>query len=82
MHLTDQERRTKLDKLDKLAEIEGFDCVDDLLKAVAVDSVSAGICTQPNCEYTCEVEPDQDNGWCEACGAPTVQSAMILAELV
>ncbi len=79
MHLTDQERR---EKLAMLVEIEGFDSTDDLLEAVAHDSICPGICTRPGCDYSCEVEPDQREGWCEECRSQNVQSAMVLAEVI
>ena len=69
-------------KLRKLAEVEGFDTVDALVEATAHDSVSPGICMAGGCDYTTEVEPDQDRGWCELCGKGTVQSALILAGLI
>lgn len=76
----DEETRTK--KLADLAEIEGFESVDALIQATALDSVSPGICTRPGCDYTVEVEPDQDRGWCEICDKGTVASALILARLI
>jgi hypothetical protein len=79
MHLTEQARRAKLARL---SEIEGYPDVEALLRATVTDSVSPGICCRPGCDYTTEVEPDQERGWCEACGAPGVKSAMILAELI
>jgi len=69
-------------KLATLAEIEGFESTDALIAASAVDSVSPGICTKPDCDYSTEVEPDQDRGWCEVCGQQTVASALILAGLI
>jgi hypothetical protein len=66
-------------KLDQLLEIEGYDTLEELLEAVFSDSVSPGICTNEGCDYTTEVEPDQDGGWCEVCGTGTVKSAPILA---
>ncbi len=69
-------------KLSKLVAEEGFDPVEQLLEAAAADSVSPGICVNPGCSYTCEIEPDQDRGWCEACDTPTVRSALILAGLL
>ena len=69
-------------KLRKLAEVEGFDTVDALVEATAHDSVSPGICTNGECDYTTEVEPDQDRGWCELCGKGTVHSALVLAGLI
>ena len=57
----------------QLAESEGFASVEELLEACVHDSVNPGICTREDCDYTCEVEPDQDRGWCEECKAPTVK---------
>ena len=69
-------------KLEQLAEVEGFASVEELLEAASYDSVSPGICTRDGCDYTAEVEPDQTQGWCEECKAPSVQAALILAELI
>jgi len=44
--------------------------------------VSPAICMNDGCDYTAEMEPDQDRGWCEACGTNTVASALILAGLI
>lgn len=46
------------------------------------DSVSPGIRTNDGCDYTVEIEPDQDRGWCKSCGTNTVKSALILAGLI
>lgn len=69
-------------KLDQLMEIEGYGDVVDLFAAVLSDSVSPGICINPGCDYSTEVEPDQDRCYCESCGTQTVQSALILAGLI
>jgi hypothetical protein len=69
-------------KLDRLMEIEGYGDVVDLFAAVLSDSVSPGICINAGCDYTTEVEPDQDRGYCEICRTQTVQSALILAGLI
>jgi len=68
-------------KLQTLANSEGLTVMDLLREAVA-DSVCPGICMRPDCDYTCEIEPDQDRGWCEVCGAGTVKSALMLAEII
>jgi hypothetical protein len=47
-----------------------------------MDCISPGICMNTGCDYTNDVELDQDRGWCERCGAQTVQSALILACLI
>jgi hypothetical protein len=69
-------------KLRELAEIEGFASVEELLEACVHDSVSPGICTRDGCDYTAEVEPDQAEGWCEECRAPSVKAALVLAGLI
>lgn len=72
-------------KLQTLAEQEGYDTPQPLLEAVITDSVCPGICCNPDdpsCDYSTEVEPDQDKGWCEACDAGTVKSALVLAGLI
>jgi hypothetical protein len=79
MPLTRAERRTKLQKL---AETEGHAGIDDLLYAAATDSVVPGICTRPDCSYTCECEPDARKNYCEACGHQTVQSCLVLAGII
>ena len=69
-------------KLDELVEAEGFDSLDDPLLAVISDSVSPDICMNPGCRYTTEVEPDQNQGYCEICGTQTVKSALVLAGVI
>ena len=69
-------------KLDQLVESEGFDSLDDLIAATISDSVSPAICMNEGCDYTAEMEPDQREGGCEACGTNTVASALILAGII
>ena len=76
---TAEKRRAKLDQL---VESEGFDSLDDLIAATVSDSVSPAICLNEGCDYTAEMEPDQREGWCEACGTNTVASALILAGII
>ena len=49
-------------KLAKLVEIEGYDSADELMEAVFSDAVSPAISMNEGCDYTCEMEPDQDAG--------------------
>ncbi len=77
--LTKEERRAKLRKL---ARVEGFDSVLAMLQQSTFDSVSPAICTEPDCDYTAETEPDQDRGWCEQCGKNAVASALVLAAVI
>jgi len=72
-------------KLQQLAEIEGFENVDGLFDAAVADSVCPAICCNPDsldCDYTAEMEPDQDRGWYEACERGTVVSALVLGDLI
>lgn len=69
-------------KLNRLAEIEGFGSVDEMLSEATFDSSCYGICMNSDCEYTTEVEPDQSHGWCEECGTQSVKSCLILAGLI
>jgi hypothetical protein len=64
-------------KLAKLIEIEGYDSVEDLS-----DAVSPAICMNEDCNFTCEMEPDQDVGYCEECRTNTMQAALVLAGLI
>ena len=72
----------KAKKLLRLCEIEGYENVDDLIQAVALDTVSPAICMTEGCEYTCEMEPDQREGYCESCGGNTMVSALVLADFI
>jgi hypothetical protein len=69
-------------KLAKLLEIEGFETFEALAEEVVGDSVSPAICMNEGCNYTCEMEPDQDRGWCDECRTNSMQSALVLAGLI
>ena len=77
--MVDARRRTKLAKL---IEIEGYDSFEELLEAVFSDAVSPAICMNDGCEFTCEMEPDQDAGYCEECHTNTMTAAPVLAGLI
>jgi hypothetical protein len=79
MHLASAIRQ---EKLAKLVAAEGYDTFEELAQAVVGDSVSPAICTEAACNYTTEMEPDQDAGYCENCGKNTVVSALVLASLI
>ena len=72
----------KAAKLMKLCEAEGFASFDDLLEVAASDSVCPAICMTEGCDYTTEMESDQDEGYCEACGGNTVTSVLVLAGMI
>lgn len=76
------DRELRRAKLSKLIEREGFENLEQILQASVFDNVSPGICVNPECNYTVEVEPEQNRGWCEARSTQTVHSALILAGLI
>ena len=69
------------DKLQQLSEIEGIGIIE-MIEEATNDSVAWGICTNSGCEYTTQVEPDCANGYCEECATQTVQSCLMLAEMI
>jgi histidinol-phosphate/aromatic aminotransferase/cobyric acid decarboxylase-like protein len=76
---------TRRAKLAKLREIEGFEDENDLFAAAITDSVRPAICCNPDnpeCDYTTEMEPDQDRGWCEECQLGTMVSALVLGGII
>jgi hypothetical protein len=79
MDLSPAERQAKLAKL---LEIEGYDDILPLAEAVFSDAVSPAICANEGCSYTCEMEPDQDQGYCDECHTNSMVSAMVLAGLI
>jgi len=72
----------KAAKLMKLCDLEGFKRFEDLLKISITDNLCPAICMTEGCDYTTEMESDQDAGYCEACGGNTVTSALVLAGLI
>lgn len=71
-----------MNKLEILASDYGFDSVDDMLQEACFDAVVPGICLRDDCDYSTEVEPDQNEGWCEECEEGTVASCLILAGII
>jgi len=69
-------------KLKTLLAAEGFPTLEAFLESTVTDSVCPGICMNEGCDLTCEVEPDQTRGWCEACDAGAVASGLVLAGLI
>jgi hypothetical protein len=69
-------------KLIAVCKSEGFKCIEDLIAATSLDAVSPGICMNEGCNYVTEVEPDQREGYCEACDDCSVTSALILAGVI
>ena len=76
---TEEQRQAKLDTL---IEAEGFPDQASILEAFITDSVAPAICMNDGCDYTTEMEQDQDRGWCEQCNTGTVVSLFILANMI
>jgi hypothetical protein len=70
------------EKLKKLVELEGYKDDADLVADAVSDSVCPAICVNAGCDYTAEMEPDQDRGWCEVCGTNSLKSALRLAGVI
>ena len=70
-----------MNKLQVLAEQEGYEDVDEFLEEFMFDSTCPGICTNDGCDYNTMVEPDSAEGWCEFCDTNTVTSGLVLGGL-
>jgi hypothetical protein len=80
--LSEEERASKLAKL---IELEGFEDENALFAAAMSDTVCPAICCNPDnrdCDYTAEMEPDQDRGWCEVCERGTLVSGLVLGGII
>jgi len=76
---------TKLEqeKFDTLMKSEGFTDEIEFLQEAMSDSLSCNaICMNEGCDYTVEMEGDQDQGWCDECSTNSVKSALILKGLI
>jgi hypothetical protein len=78
---TPAEVNVEASKLDRLASIWGLP-VAVFIEEYALDDVVPGICMNPDCDYTTEVEPDQTEGWCEECEMRSIRSGVVLAGLI
>ena len=74
--------RTSTSKLNQLLKLMGYKKLTDIPESVIMDSVVDGICTNANCDFVADVEPDQSRGFCEDCQENTVKSLLILAGLI
>ena len=81
MILVPAEVNSEATKLDLLAREWGMK-TNEFVEEYALDDVVPGICMNPGCDYTTDVEPDQREGWCEACETRSVRSAIVLAGLI
>jgi hypothetical protein len=73
----------KRQALRKIAEVEGFETVTELLENAISECVSPGFCTNPDCgQVSSSHEPDATENWCEFCEKNTVVSAPVLAGII
>jgi hypothetical protein len=81
MHLSEQIRQ---EKLAKLLAAEGFTDITELAQEALLGSGAStpSICMNERCNYVCEMEPDQDAGWCDECGTNSMMSGLVHAELI
>ena len=83
MRVLSKEQRAA--KLKRLCEIEDLEDENALFAAAMSDTVSPAICCNPDnpdCDYTAEMEPDQDRGWCEMCERGTLVSGLVLGGII
>ena len=79
MPLTRQQRATKLQKL---AELLGFETVDEMFDAAVTDTACPGICVNPWCDYTPTVAPDDESGYCPNAARTPCKAVSVLAGLI
>lgn len=78
VELTTTQRKQKLRKI---AQVEGFEKVMDMLEHAISECVSPGICLI--CDgVTSNHEPDARKNYCELCGANAVVAAPVLAGVI
>ena len=73
---------TSNSKARQLAEAYGYEDPMDLLEETGMDGAQPGICMAVGCDYTTDVEPDQNRGYCEVCEKQTVASISILLGVI
>ena len=64
-------------KLEKLGQQYGMSA-EEMMEESMCDGVSPSICMNDGCDYSTDMEPDQDRGWCDECNTNTVKSVLIL----
>ena len=67
-------------RLVELCETAGFKTVDDLIQISMRDSLCPAICME--CGATADMERDQRQGYCEACGHKRMVSGLVLAGFI
>ena len=69
-------------KLRTLTEDWGYESTLDLMTDYIHEGLMPAICMNKGCDYSTEMEPDQDRGWCENCSTNSLSSAAILLGII
>tara|TARA_A100000172_G_C2944053_1_gene76689 strand:+ start:255 stop:473 length:219 start_codon:yes stop_codon:yes gene_type:complete len=69
-------------KLNQLANDWGYNNPEDMMTDYVFDSLHPAICMNKDCDYSTEMEPDQDRGWCDCCETNTLVSAGMLMGII
>jgi hypothetical protein len=76
------DQKISLEKLSALIEVGGYKRFEYMMEIGLFDVVCPAICCNPDCNYVCEMQSDQDRGWCEECRTASMKSGLVLAELI
>jgi len=69
-------------KLEILTEDWGYDSPEDMVEDYMFDGTMPAICQNTHCNYSTDMEPDQDQGWCENCETNTLHSASVMMGII
>ena len=69
-------------KAETLATDWGYSSPEDCAADYMFEGVNPAICMNKGCDYSTEMEPDQDQGWCESCGTNTLKSISVLLGVI
>ena len=71
-----------MSKLSTLTEDWGYESTFSLVEDYMDEGLMPAICMNKGCNYSTEMEPDQDRGWCENCNTNSLSSAAILMGII
>ncbi len=71
---------TNSEMLERMKEDGAYETIHNMLETAVIDAVVPAICTE--CGYVTEMEPDQDQGYCDECGKNTVKSCLRIAGVI
>ena len=65
-------------KKQKIADDQGYQSYEEMLKHMGTAVAEVGICLNPGCDFTTDCEPMAEDSWCEVCETNSVCSALSL----